>query len=353
MKRFTRLGMDAIIPNSGDDFASCHAPTLLRLSDDHFLCAYMAGTREGMPDMAIWLSTCIAGTWQPPVRLHHGDCAHWNPVLLQSGSRIHLYFKRGETVHSWQTLHSHSDDNGLTWSAPVDAVPGDTSPRVCVRNKILIDSAGRLIGPSSIETSEHWDPFVDISGDGGQTWTRHDIPLVHLPPTPPPSDTSVLWEGLTAGALWENRLDKAFAWDGAIQPTLWESAPGCIHAMMRSTRGVIMRADSEDGGISWCPAYPTNLPNNNSGIDVARMDDGTLVLCFNPIAQNWGKRTPISLAYSTDNGDTWSDPEAVDTRDGECSYPAILAHGDHVYVAYTVFRTNVMFARYRVDLSGA
>jgi hypothetical protein len=36
------------------------------------------------------------------------------------------------------------------------------------------------------------------------------------------------------------------------------------------------------------------MPNNNSGIDVARLLDGTLVLAFNPSSG----RSPLSLAVS-------------------------------------------------------
>ena len=67
--------------------------------------------------------------------------------------------------------------------------------------------------------------------------------------------------------MWETDLQRVFQWDGDTTNTMGIQ-PGHVHAMMRSTRGKIYRSDSTDYGRSWCPAYATTLPNNNSGIDV-------------------------------------------------------------------------------------
>ena len=68
---------------------------------------------------------------------------------------------------------------------------------------------------------------------------------------------------------------------------------------------MIYRSDSKDGGNTWTEAYATELPNNNSGIDMIRSEDGKLFLVYNPVGVNWGDRTPISLAVSKDDGKTW------------------------------------------------
>jgi hypothetical protein len=49
------------------------------------------------------------------------------------------------------------------------------------------------------------------------------------------------------------------------------------------TRGVgaIVQASSSDGGESWSPARPIDLPNPNSGFDGVRAADGTLYLVYN------------------------------------------------------------------------
>ncbi|MGK2888378.1 MAG: exo-alpha-sialidase [Candidatus Malihini olakiniferum] len=62
-------------------------------------------------------------------------------------------------------------------------------------------------------------------------------------------------------------------------------------------------SDLEDYGRHWSSAYPATLPNNNSGIDVVRRADGSLVLVFNPITGNWNRRYSLSVDVSRDNGE--------------------------------------------------
>src|SRR3546814_13002149 len=66
------------------------------------------------------------------------------------------------------------------------------------------------------------------------------------------------------------KRDSAFG-EGVIQPALWESAPGKVHMLLRSSAGVICRSDSEDYGKTWSPVYKTDLPNPNSGIDATKL----------------------------------------------------------------------------------
>ena len=177
------------------------------------------------------------------------------------------------------------------------------------------------------------DSYADISKDQGKTWEVHGIPLRHILSAPIVPDR--LWEGLGRGSLWENDLAIIQSWDGVIQPTMWESHPGHIHAMMRSTRGFIYRSDSCDYGLTWCDAYPTSLPNNCCGIDAANLDDHRLAVVYNPVGDNWGRRTPLSVAFSHDNGVSFSAPLPLETAEGEYSYPSIVAEGDTFHILYT------------------
>lgn len=338
-----------IVPEPFDGFTACHASTLLALANGDLLCAFMAGSGEGNPDMAIWIARCVAGAWQPPVRVQHRYLLpHWNPVLHRAGDRVLLYYKVGLSVQDWYTLQCQSDDGGATWSCPAEAVPGDHTPRVCVRCKLLVDSRGRWIGPVSIEAGNQWDAFVDISEDAGRVWQKRSIPRTHYMQHAPVQSQEI-WTGLAEGALWETKLETVMRWDGVIQPTLWESAPGHLHALMRSTRGRVYRSDSTDGGETWCEAWPTDLPNNNAGIDLVRLENGTLVLVYNPIGGNWGGRSPLSVSISRDNGATFSTPEHLETAPGEYSYPAIINCDNRLWVSYTSNRTNIVVASFGFD----
>ena len=261
---------------------------------------------------------------------------------MTDGDRVYLFYKVGLTVQTWYTMVSWSDDEGLTWSESREAVPGDYTPRASVRNKILKASNGWWIAPTSSEVGTAMDCYADISKDKGSTWEVHGIPLRHIFSAPIVPEK--LWEGLKRGSLWENDLSVIQSWDGVIQPSMWESQPGHIHAMMRSTRGFIYRSDSDDYGLTWCSAYPTSLPNNCCGIDVANLDQDSLAVVYNPVGDNWGRRTPLCVAFSDDNGTSFSEPLPLESAEGEYSYPSIVAESGTFHILYTSNRKTFIEA---------
>ena len=306
----------------GDDrpFQQCHASTLLRTTDGKFLIAWFGGTHEKHDDVGIWLSKGTSGNWSPPREVAKlREDPHWNPVLFRKSSgEIMLYFKVGKTIDEWETWYMLSSDEGGSWSAAKELVPGDKGGRGPVRNKPIILSDGTWLAPSSNEKQGVWNAFIDRSEDDGKTWTS----------------TSFL----------ELNRDSILG-EGVIQPALWESAPGKVHMLLRSSAGVICRSDSEDSGKTWSAVYKTSLPNPNSGIDLTKLSDGKLVLIFNRDSKNWGARRPISLAVSNDNGLTW--PLVTDLETGtegdEFSYPSVISFSDTVALTYTWKRQRIAF----------
>ena len=135
-------------------------------------------------------------------------------------------------------------------------------------------------------------------------------------------------------------LTQKIAGKGVIQPTLWESQPGHIHMLMRSTGGVVCRGDSTDNDHTWSDIVPTDLPNNNSGLDLAKLEDGTLALACNPVTQG---RTPLSILLSRDNGATWPHRLDIETGDGAYAYPAIIPTPVGLALAYTWKREQIAF----------
>lgn len=335
-----------LLPIKHTLFNHCHASSLVQMPDGELICAFFAGLREGEKDVAIWLSHTRHGIWRKPVRLMaETGFPHWNPILHTEGDTVWLFYKVGKTVHDWITRWSVSHDQGKSWRAPEELVSGSKFPRGPVKNKLIVMSNGEWAAPGSIETEQNWDAFVDISADKGKQWSRFDVPIEHQASTSP--NVHGVWHGLADNALWETDIDRVFKWDGVIQPSLWESNPGMIHMLMRSTRGYIYRSDSNDFGRSWNHAYVTPLPNNNSGIDLVCCHDGTLILAYNPIAGNWGRRYPISLCWSTDNGLSWSEPFDLEAEEGEFSYPAIICEkeGNTIHLTYTCNRKNIAYQK--------
>ncbi|WP_274649509.1 sialidase family protein [Paenibacillus humicola] len=304
-------------------FKQCHASTVLALSDGEVLTAYFAGTREKNPDVAIWLSRrSREGSWSAPaVAADEADIAHWNPVLFQAPDTGHiwLFYKVGHEIPEWFTRYIVSKDGGHTWSEPAELVPGDIGGRGPVRNKPIVLRSGRWLAPASLETKTDWDAFVDISDDGGRTWRERAVPLDR---------------GQLKGK-------------GIIQPTLWEDAAG-VHMLLRSTEGFVYRSGSADNGESWTEAHAIDLPNNNSGIDLAAAGDGRLYLVMNPVRGDWAARTPLVLQQSEDGGRTWREVLVLEDEPGEYSYPAIIADGGTLHLTYTWRRERIVY--WRIDL---
>lgn len=308
-------------------FAQCHASTLVETQDGRTLVAFFAGTHEGHPDVGIWLAEQAAiAPGSPavpfgPPRLvaRVAERAHWNPVLYRlEDDAIALQFKVGERIRSWESWLTVSRDGGRRFDSPRPLVPGDRGGRGAVRNKPIRLASGDWLAGASIEARRRWEAFFDRSRNGIDGWV----------------------------ATERIAIDRArFRGKGLIQPTLWESAPGSVHALFRSTDGRVHRADSSDDGRSWSTARATDLPNNNSALDVARLADGTLALACNPVAGNWAARTPLSLFFSRDDGATWPRRLDVESGPGEFSYPAVVASGEGLALCYTWNRRRIAHLR--------
>ncbi|GAA3399865.1 sialidase family protein [Paenibacillus hodogayensis] len=313
-------------------FLSCHASTLIGLDNGDVLAAWFGGTAEGERDVDIWTSTRVRGVWSAPRHAaSHAEEPLWNPVLYRrEDDLIDLYYKAGHKIRSWRTLVASSPD-GMVWSQAKELVEGDEGGRGPVKNKPIRLVDGILAAPASVETKTRWDAFVDLSSDKGASWSRTD--LVPLRRIEAPADGSVPDPGTVAGK-------------GVIQPTLWESAPGHVHMLLRSTERYIFRSDSVDGGRTWCEAYATELWNNNSGIDLTKLPDGRLALVCNPVPT---ERTPLVVLFSTDNGHSWGDKFVLEDGPGEYSYPAIINDGKDLHLTYTWRRERIAYWKLTVQ----
>lgn len=309
-------------------FPQCHASTIVRLENGTLISAWFAGTHEKHDDVAIWYSLLRDQQWSDPkIACDTPGIPCWNPVLFSPDQkRVLLYFKSGKEIPTWKTLLSGSDDSGETWSFFVELVQGDVGGRGPVKNKPILLSDKTVLAPASIEKPKVWEAYVDLSMDGGYTWG----PFIHIP------------------------LDRSkLKGSGIIQPTCWESEPGHVHMLLRSSESYIYRSDSDDYGMTWNEAYPTEIPNNNSGIDLTRLGDGRLLLLCNPVSKNWGKRSPLTLFSSDDNGHTWTEQIIIasedHTDDCEFSYPAVISYKNNVFATYTWKRRSIAFVHLLVD----
>jgi len=305
-------------------FASCHASTIVESEPGKFVAAWFAGTREGAPDVKIWLSRNADGkSWSAPeVVAQEPNVPCWNPVLFreQKSGELILYYKIGTNPRDWSGFFRRSKDAGSTWGESYIMPAGLLGP---IKNKPIQLPDGSVLSPTSVESYKNWACWVDRSTDGCRTWTHHG-PIYH------PKNSF-----------------------GVIQPAICRRRDGSLLTLMRSRGlGQVCASTSRDGGLTWSPAEEiADLPNPNSGIDAVTLADGRLALVYNPTHEG---RTPLAVAVSADDGKTWKHAVTLEQEPGEYSYPAIIQAADAtVHITYTWRRTNIVHATLKPNELGS
>ncbi len=346
-----------------------HAAFLERLDDGTLACLWFGGTLEGKSDISIYASTLAHGAeaWSDAVQLSNDpDRSEQNPVLWRDGEG------------GWQLFHTAqpagNQDECLLRARPVDLAGGSlvgSAPRLVdlplgsfIRGRFVRRNDGawmmpvfRCISrPGQRWNGSHDTAAVAVSHDEGQSWTMSEVPgsigSVHM--------TIVPLEGDRMAAFYRRRQSD-----------------------------FVHRSESFDSGYSWSAPEPTDVPNNNSSINVIRLDDGRLAMVCNPTsaatsadrraslydeieegddrpdatggcAPIWGvPRAPLTLCVSSDGGLTWPlrriiddspgtclSNNSIDGRNKELSYPYILeGEGGDLHVAYTYFRRAIKYVR--------
>lgn len=306
-------------------YPECHASTIEE-TPAGLVAAWFGGTGEKYPDVGIWVSRHIDGSWAPSVEVANGiqytltdgtvqRHPTWNPVLFQyPDGPLALYWKCGPSPSTWWGMMSESIDNGATWSEARRLPEHIDGP---VRNKPVLLNDGTLLCGSSTE-SDGWRVHFELTSDHGKTWQR--TPAIH--------------DGKTFGA---------------IQPTLLRHPDGVIQALCRNRDGdgMTLSTISSDRGRSWSDLKPVNIPNPNSGIDAVTLQDGRHLLVYNHTNRNKGTprgREMINVAVS-DDGFDWKPALTLDRESkAEFSYPAVIQAKDgKVHITYTFKRQKVRY----------
>ncbi|MCZ2341957.1 MAG: exo-alpha-sialidase [Bacteroidales bacterium] len=289
----------------------CHATTIAETRDGELIAAWFGGTKERNKDVGIWVAHKRAGKWTKPVEVANGIQADgnrhpcWNPVLFQPQSGpLMLFYKVGPSPSTWWGELRTSQDHGQTWSAATRLPKGILGP---IKNKPIPLPDGAILLPTS---SEHagWRVHFERTNDLGKTYTA----------TEPINDGKSI---------------------SAIQPSILTRKDGSLLALGRSRQKKLWQAESRDGGKTWGEMTLTDLPNPNSGTDAVTLKDGRQLLVYNHTTRG---RTPLNVAVSTDDGQTWKSAAVLETEPGEYSYPAVIQTRDgQVHITYTWKRKRV------------
>ncbi len=138
---------------------------------------------------------------------------------------------------------------------------------------------------------------------------------------------------------------------GLAQPCVIDLGAGQLRAWLRSRIywngaspewACLYRGDSFDAGRNWSVPQRTAIQNNSS-FQLTRLANGWLALVYNH--QRAPQRSPLNIALSADNGNSWfagRELEPYDTSGAEYSYPSIAQTADGLlHIAYTWRRTHI------------
>jgi predicted neuraminidase len=336
-------------------FPSSHSSNLLSLRNGDLLCTYYSGRWEGGAGVAIVISRLAKGSNQwtkPEVVAEEAGSALENPVLFEPSAGLLWLFYTSQAADagqsSAQVIYRTSQDNGKSWSGAkvLFAKPGsfDRQPLVVSDDQWLFPMY--YTPPSD---ADHYSA-IRISTDQGHNWKECVMPNSN----------------------------------GLVQPDLVEVSPRRFLVFFRSRFADWIYTSSSEDGCSWTTPKTTQIPNNNSSIQAARLRNRHLVIAFNNIQATTtrGKPTdyarfPLSVALSIDGGQTWpwvrdvdigqdvpqekipNTMAGVDVSDEQktffqhlfdYSYPSIMQTPDGlIHMSYTFRRRTIKYATFDED----
>ena len=241
-------------------------------------------------------------------------------LLRLDNGEIALFYLRKTSKEDCRPLMCISNDEAKTWSRPIVCITDEVGYYVLNNDRAVQLRRGRLILP----VAWHQGP--------GQSWDRAGVIMCYL------SDDN--------GKSWRRSQDtfKGYAPDGRRitfqEPGVVELNDGRLIMFMRTDAGSQYICFSEDGGETWSKARPSNLASPLSPATIERIPwTGDLLCVWNDHSgahpYPTGRRTPLCLAVSKDEGATWSKSQILEGNpDGWYCYTAMTFVKDRLLLAY-------------------
>lgn len=258
------------------------------------------GSEDNAPNKLVSMRSPDSGkTWHDfniEVVPKPGDVNVYSPNLikLDDGSVLFVYMRYIQLEYGKQTLATvvskRSYDSCRTFTDT--SLMWDKKPYAIASSTIRLLSDNRLIIPIETNHSGKEEISCAYSDDDGRTWIIS------------PGWVTVPMRGAMEGHIVELR-DKS------------------LMMVMRTQLGAVFKSYSYDRGISWSKPQTTGMRSPESCPEIVRIPHNKkLMLVWNnseydpDFRSHYGKRTPLSVAVSDDEGDTFKFIGNIETDPG-------------------------------------
>ena len=254
-----------------------HAPSIVEMRDGSLRAVWFSGSREGAGDVTIQTAIFDKSSQQWSSELSLFDRAQlqrglWryvkkigNPVIARApDGSLHLWMVN-VSLGGWAgsaITWSRSDDDGITWAQPMRLV---TSPFLNISTLVKAAPVAMANGQISLPVyHEFIAKFAEVLHIDASGRVLDKVRI-------PGSQTS-------------------------LQPVVLASGAQTAEALMRATQdGQIMSSATQNAGQNWSVASPVALPNPNSALAGAVLQDGSRWLALNPTTAGREKLALIRL----------------------------------------------------------
>jgi Neuraminidase (sialidase) len=270
-------------------------------------------------------------TWSPdaPLVAREGaDNVMSVSFLRLADHRIALFYIRKASPEDSRPYVRFSSDQAKTWTEARPCI-GEPGYYVLNNDRVVALRSGRLVMPVALHTGAE-GKFVArgrvtayLSDDSGRTWRRSQTVLEC------PTNSIA----------------------GLQEPGVVELRDHRLLMFMRTMMGVQYVSDSADGGEHWTPARPSGIASPLSPASIKRIPrTGDLLMVWNDHSRvdpalkahesgghpSGGRRTPLTVAISRDEGKTWILRRNIEEApDGWYCYTAILFSRGRVLLGFS------------------
>jgi len=313
---------------------------------------YSGGTGEGPLNFVVLVHSDDDGvTWSAPELVVDptDPVRAYDPCLwTDPQGRLWLFWAQSAGLWDgrggvWAIVSDNADSAKPTWSKPRRISDGVmmNKPTVLANGDWLLPVSGWRFKPPSIEKGLEAMGY-DAPKEAARAWAR----------SPGDRGGSMVIASADEGRSFSYRGQALVEHPQHDEHMVVERKDDSLWMLIRTTYG-IGESVSRDGGATWSTGGPTDIPHPVTRFFVRRLESGRLLLVRNvPDSEKKGLRTDMTAFVSDDDGRSWKGGLLLDGRD-HVSYPDAVESEDGVlYIIYDRERRDakeILLARVREE----